>query len=101
MQRHILEGAGGAVPKLEDVQRLAVECGIGDGRGIVRTELLGGVRLFYAVADLLGSEVRQKVSKDLLGSSPVILLQKRLKSSLIILGKLLRNKQTAILGDTL
>ena len=59
LQRHILEGAGGAVPKLQEIQLSAVEIDRRDRSGILRAELLDGIGAVDAVGDLLLGEIGQ------------------------------------------
>ena len=97
LQSHILEGAGGTVPQLEDIQLGFAEFGISHGRRVLAAELCGGVRLLDAIVYFSLGKISQKVRKDLLSPSLVIHFEERLENLVVIFRELLRNKQSAVL----
>ena len=97
LQSHILERAGGTVPKLKNIERSAVELGVCDRRRIGTAEFLCGISLLHAVVDFLSGEVGQKIGEYLFSSASVIFLEQRLEGRFVVFRELLRYKKTAVL----
>ena len=97
LQRHILERAGGTVPKLQKVQLGAVEIDRCERSGIFGTELLDGISAVDAVGDLLLGEIGQILCDNTF--CPVLIGHREHRFELLFgdLREALGHKQTAVL----
>ena len=67
LQGHVLKGAGGAVPQLQQILLLPVVRQGGEPYRLPASEFLRAVGVLHAGGDLLRREVREKTAEDLLG----------------------------------
>ena len=98
LQRHVLEGAGGAVPQLQAVGALVQGVDRGHGGGVELLRAIGGGS---KVGELLDGELLQKLLHHIDGPSLIRHVLQLVQGVARQLGDIIGGQQTAVSGQAL